>query len=118
MTRRVLVVDDDADLRMLLRIALNVPGASEVVGEAADGQLAVSAAADLRPDVVVLDEAMPVLRGTEAIPLLRRATPSSRIVLYSAWAQTEQRARFEELADAVVAKGRDLSELAALVATL
>ena len=116
MTRRILVVDDDADLRLLLRMALDVPGSSTVVGEAADGGEAVSVAASLLPDVVVLDEAMPVLRGSEAIPLLREAAPLARIVLYSAFAETDQRTRFEALADAVVAKGRDLRDLATLVA--
>jgi DNA-binding NarL/FixJ family response regulator len=99
-------------------MALDVPGSSEVVGEAADGREAIDAAAELRPDVMVLDESMPVLRGTEAIPRLREVAPEMRIVLYSAYALTDQRTRFDELADAVVAKGLDLRDLARLVANI
>ena len=115
MTCRVLVVDDDADLRFLLKMALDRDGVSRVVGEATNGRDAIDAAREHQPDVIVLDQSMPVMNGTEAIPGLREAVPAARIVIYSAWAQTEQRVEFERLADAVLVKGGPMHELVDLV---
>lgn len=115
MTLRVLVVDDDADLRFLLRMALDRAGQSIVVAEATNGREAIDAAAEHSPDVIVLDQSMPVMTGLEAIPELREAAPDARIVMYSAYAQTDQRASFEALADAVLAKGGPLEDLVAVV---
>lgn len=63
---RVLVVDDHPVVRSGLAGMLTVEGDLEVVGEAADGQEAVSLAAELRPDVVLMDLRMPVLDGVAA----------------------------------------------------
>jgi len=115
MTRRVLVVDDDADLRMLLKMVLDRDGISEVVAEAVNGREAIDAAREHQPDVIVLDQSMPVMSGTEAIPSLREVVPSARIVMYSAYALTDQREEFERLADAVLVKGGPMSELLELV---
>ena len=116
MALRVLVVDDDEDLRFLLRMALDRGGQSTVVAEAANGRDAIVAAAAHLPDVIVLDEAMPVMNGLEAIPELRVAAPEARIVMYSAYAETERRKAFEAAADAVLAKGGPLAELVAAIA--
>ena len=113
--RRVLVVDDDADLRFLLKMALDRDGVSTVVGEAANGRDAIDAAREHQPDVVVLDQSMPVMSGTEAIPGIRAAAPSARIVMYSAYALTDQRDEFERLADAVLVKGGPMRDLLDLV---
>lgn len=80
---RVVVADDDADMRLLLTTALRRDGRFEVVGEAADGDAAIAAAADLAPDLVLLDLGMPGRGGLEALPLLREAAPTSRIVVVS-----------------------------------
>ena len=115
-TRRVVVVDDDPDLRFLLKMALDRDGVSTVVGEAANGREAIDVAREHQPDVIILDQSMPVMTGTEAIPGLREAVPSARIVMYSAYAQTELRTEFERLADAVLVKGGPMRELVDLVA--
>lgn len=114
MTRRVLVVDDDADLRFLLRVALDRAGESVVVAEASNGRDAIDAAREHLPDVIVLDEMMPVMSGMEALPWLRAAAPGARIVVYSAAAKTDGD-RFAA-ADAFLTKGGPLAELVALVA--
>lgn len=114
-TRRVLVVDDDPDLRMLLKFALDREGVSKVVGEAGNGREAIEAAREHQPDTIVLDHGMPVMTGLEAIPSLREVAPSARIVMYTAYAHTEQRAEFEKAADAVLVKGGPMGELLELV---
>ncbi|HZU71634.1 MAG TPA: response regulator [Acidimicrobiales bacterium] len=81
---RTVIVDDSADVRLMLRIMLSSDGRFDVVGEAADGAEAVDVCGRLRPDLVVLDRQMPVMGGLEAIPLIRARSPHSEIVLYTA----------------------------------
>jgi DNA-binding NarL/FixJ family response regulator len=110
--RRVVIVDDDPDLRFLLRITLDRPGECEVAGEAVDGRAAIEVAREVQPDVVVLDEMMPVCTGAEAIPQLRDAAPSARIVLYTAAATDGVAAKAAASpADAYVQKGTGLDAL-------
>jgi CheY-like chemotaxis protein len=81
---RVLLVDDVADLRLLLASLFAAHPGVQVVGEAANGEEAVALAGEHEPDLVVLDLAMPVLDGVGTLPLLRLASPGSRIVVLSA----------------------------------
>ena len=79
---RVLLVDDDALVRAGLRLILSSSDEMEVVGEAADGVDAVTAAQAHRPDVVLMDIRMPEMDGIAATSALRRlATPPHVIVL-------------------------------------
>jgi DNA-binding NarL/FixJ family response regulator len=80
---KVLIVDDVADLRRLFRLLLETDGRFEVIGEAGDGEEAIQLAGDLRPDVIVLDVAMPRLDGIHAIPMLHKASPGVRILVLS-----------------------------------
>jgi len=79
----VLIVDDTHDIRQLVRLALDREGTFEVIGEAGDGRAAVALAEQLQPDAVLLDLAMPVMDGLEALPLLRKVSPASRVVVLS-----------------------------------
>jgi signal transduction histidine kinase len=80
---RVLIVDDTADIRLLLRFTLERAGGFEVVDEAGNGREAQELAATHRPDVILLDLAMPVMDGLEALPGLRRIVPEATIIVLS-----------------------------------
>jgi CheY-like chemotaxis protein len=107
---RVLVVDDDPDMRLLLGVMLQLDEVV-VVAEATNGVEAIEAARAHQPDVVVLDESMPVMTGSKAVPGLREAAPGMRIVMFTAHGETERREELEALADAVVVKGANLNAL-------
>jgi len=83
MAIRVLTVDDEPNNRLLLRLNLARADDLELVAEADDGVSAAGLAAEHHPDVVVLDWMMPGMAGVEAIPLIRRGSPRSRILMYS-----------------------------------
>jgi DNA-binding NarL/FixJ family response regulator len=81
---RVLIADDHPVVRQGLRVLLEVSGDLAVVGEAADGDEAVRLAAELAPDVIVLDLKMPGRKGAEVIADLReRGIESRTLVLTS-----------------------------------
>jgi len=83
---RVLVVDDHAVVREGLRTFLELQEGIEVAGEAADGREAVRIAAELRPDVILMDLVMPRLDGVAAMRELRRRLPSSRVIVLTSFA--------------------------------
>ena len=77
----VLVVDDQALVRVGLRKILDAEPETEVVGEAADGETAVAEARRLRPDVILMDIRMPVLDGIEATRRIVRDRPTTRVLI-------------------------------------
>ena len=81
--RRILVVDDNSDVRKLLCAQLQSLGKGTVVGEAADGQEAVLLAAQLQPDLVFLDLSMPAMDGLEALPHILDAVPGVKVIVMS-----------------------------------
>lgn len=80
MSIRVLIVDDHSVVRQGLRLFLRTDPELEVVGEAADGAQALIRAAELRPDIVLMDLLMPVMDGIEAIGRLRQELPETEII--------------------------------------
>ena len=80
---RVVVADDERDVRTLLAMQLRRHG-FDVVGVAVDGAEAIALCATFEPDAAVIDLLMPGVSGFEAIPVLRRAHPSLVMVAYSA----------------------------------
>jgi len=80
---RVIVADDHTVIRSGLKLMLGREPDVEVIGEAADGRQAVDLAEKLRPDVVVLDVAMPILNGIEAARQIAAKLPKTRVVILS-----------------------------------
>ena len=93
MAIRVLLVDDEPDMRMLVRLTLDRTEDIEVVGEAASGNEAIELVTSLGPDVVLLDQMMPGgLTGLETVERLRSSGEDVPIiVLFTAWATAELR---------------------------
>lgn len=81
----VVVIDDSEDLLFLVRSALERSGQFRVVAEAADGEEGVAAVSASQPDLVLLDIAMPVMDGLQALPLIRTACPTATVVMLSAF---------------------------------
>jgi two-component system chemotaxis response regulator CheB len=91
-------VDDSAVMRSLLRSAIASDGSLEVVGTAVDGRAALAAAQDLRPDLIMLDVAMPVLDGLRALRSLRERMPAVPVIMCSALTHRGARVTLEALA--------------------
>lgn len=79
----VVVADDDAHIRDLLRLRLDLDGRFDVVAEAADGVQALDVLRAHRPDVVVLDIGMPRMTGLEVLELVRGELPETKVVLFT-----------------------------------
>ncbi len=80
---RVLLVDDSAEIRRVVRPLFDSHPKFEVVGEAEHGREAVEKAPKLRPDLIILDLTMPVMNGLEAAPLLIRLLPHVWLILFT-----------------------------------
>lgn len=82
---RVFITDDHALVRDGLKALLARQPAVEVVGEAGDGREAVKLIETLRPDIVLMDIAMPGLNGVEATRQIRKIVPRAKILILSAY---------------------------------
>ena len=113
---RLVVADDSPEIRLLLRFRLGLQDDMEIVAEAEDGLMAALAAAQHCPDVVILDWRMPGADGAQAVGLVRRASPSSRILVYSSaqCAEAEQEA-LSAGADAFIKKTHGIGTVVAAI---
>jgi DNA-binding NarL/FixJ family response regulator len=89
MTIRVLLADDHAMMRDGLTSLLSASPGIEVVGAVSNGREAVHCAAELEPDIVIMDISMPELNGIEAAQLIRARSPGVRIVMLSMHSSSE-----------------------------
>jgi len=94
---RILVVDDHTLFRRGLTALLSREPLFNVVGDAADAGEALRRAQELRPDLILLDNHLPGVRGVDALPALREAAPNARILMLTV-SEDEQ-----DLADALKA---------------
>ncbi len=112
MTIRVLVVDDEPDVALLLRIQLAMIDGFEVVGTAGDGAEALARVRADPPDAVVMDLLMPNVNGFEAIARLRSEFPGVAVVAYSGVAGDFVREQMAALDVPLVLKSGDPTPLA------
>ena len=101
---RVLVVDDDADIRMLLGMTLPLSGMFEVVDEAHDGEQALAKAAEHQPDLILMDVMMPGLGGVAATRMIKERFPDMMVVGFTASGDEGAAAMMGAGASAVVDK--------------
>ena len=93
---RVMIVDDHSIVRVGLKQILEQSGEFEVVGQAADGEEAVRVAADVSPDVVIMDVMMPKKDGVEACREIMESAPDTRVLMLTA--SSEEDAVVESIA--------------------
>ncbi len=107
----VLVVDDDGDLRLLVRSLLDTHPQLYVVAEAEDGATALRLAAECRPDVVILDLGLPDITGHDVVTALRATDPNVRVVIYTGNEPVSRSAVMALGAAGLVLKGEALARL-------
>ena len=114
---RVVLADDHAQFREGLKEMLLTDDGIEVVGEAQDGARAIEVAGRVRPDVVILDLAMPIMDGREALgPILREVWHPPRVVILTMHSGSGQRRELLGMgASAFLAKSASLAEILAAV---
>ena len=101
----VLAVDDQPPFLALLRELVGATSHLELIGEAESGERAVAVAAELRPDMVLMDLNMPGVSGLKAAELIQAADPSTLMVLISAIRPDDMPPRAGGCAEAVIWKG-------------
>ena len=109
---RVVVIDDSAEIRDAVRLALGRDADFELVAEAASGETGVAAAQTHQPDLILLDIAMPDMDGLQALPLIRSAAPGSGVLVLSGFSEQDAAAlAVEQGAHAFIRKGVSVPEL-------
>ncbi len=109
---RVLIVDDHTIVRAGIRLLLQAEDDIQVVGEAGDGETAVAAVAELRPDVVLMDVAMPGISGLEATRTIKHRWPDVQVLALTMHRSDDYFFRMLEAgASGYVLKGADPGEL-------
>jgi len=112
----VVVCDDVAEMRKLLRFALETDPRMRVVGEADNGRDGARVIAELQPDVVLLDLSMPEMDGLETIPEIVSAAPETGIIIFSGFAaERMEEPALESGADLYIEKGSPLDDVIAAV---
>jgi len=89
MSITIYIADDHAVIRDGLRHILGAKQQFEVVGEAGDGRTAVEDSVRLKPDIVIMDIAMPGLNGIEAADLIREQSPATKVIMLSMYGDPE-----------------------------
>jgi DNA-binding NarL/FixJ family response regulator len=119
MSIRVLIVDHHEQIRSLVRAFFLSEFGFQICGEAVDGYEAIMKAQLLKPDLIVLEVALPRLNGVEAAPKIRKLLPKTPIILFTLHGTLLKGCDTREIGvDAVVAKQDGISALGDSVHTL
>src|SRR5712675_1862550 len=86
MAKTILIADDSASMRLSVRLLLEGRHRELVVREAVDGVDAIEKAKTSKPDLILLDLAMPRLNGAEAATVLKNAMPETPVILFTMYA--------------------------------
>jgi len=108
---RVLVVDDEPDVQLLLRVQLDGRSDIEVVGTATDGEQAVAECRTKHPDAVIMDLLMPKMDGYQAIEAIRAEMPDIGVVAHSAIASEKAREQVARFGVELVLKSGEVAPL-------
>jgi DNA-binding NarL/FixJ family response regulator len=103
-------------MRSLLTVVVELALGLRVVGEAADGEVAIREATRLQPDVILLDLAMPVLSGLDALPRLRECAEGAKIIVLAGFSTATVADQVHALgASSYVEKGADPETIVAAI---
>jgi two-component system invasion response regulator UvrY len=112
----VLICDDVDAMRMLLRVVVELRPGLRVVGEASDGNQAVTEAKRLQPDVILLDLSMPGRTGFDALPEIRQVAPDAKVIVLSGFVASTTAPKVLEIgASLFIEKGADPEEIVAAI---
>ena len=102
----LVVVEDDADIRFLIKLTLRADGRLEILGEAATAAEAVELARTQQPGLVILDHYIEgTVMGLDAVPALKEAAPAAKVLLFSSHDLSAEVAR-QPLVDGFLRKDR------------
>lgn len=117
--KQILIADDGNTVRQLIRSFLEAKTAFKVCGEAVDGLDAVEKAKALKPDLILLDLAMPRMNGAEAASVLRDVMPEVPIVLFTMYDESVAKPLISSLGvKAVLSKPDGMGNLVSCVESL
>jgi DNA-binding NarL/FixJ family response regulator len=102
MAKTILIVDDNASIRLGLCELFKSESDFEVCGEAENGKEAIAKALELHPDLIVLDLSMPVMNGLEAARQLKKLMPDVPLIMYSLFGDiVEEQARLVGISELI-----------------
>lgn len=108
MATRILIADDHEVIRKVLRTLINSHDGWQVCAEAKNGSEAVVQARELRPDLIVLDLAMPVMDGMKAAREITKSSPDARVIMFTLHASPEVEEQAKRVGvRQVISKARD-----------
>jgi DNA-binding NarL/FixJ family response regulator len=108
MATRILIADDHEMIRRVLRNLINSHEGWQVCAEAKNGSEAVTQARELRPDLIVLDLAMPVMDGMKAAREITKSSPDARVIMFTLHASPEVEEQAKRVGvRQVISKARD-----------
>jgi len=108
---RVIIADDSALVRGLIRSFLEKEMGVEVCAETGDGQQTIDAAVDLAPDLLILDVVMPKLNGIEVASILKKSLPNTKTIFFTMYGDYVKNVALAAGVSVIVAKPEGISAL-------